>query len=134
VLNPYDPTEAFKKPKKDKARNSLARIHGSHDHLDYLFNDSLMSWRTRRSSARASRVYRPCFSAFNSGWTAGFGVEWAFWSNWSARIEYDFVGLNSRTFSLASPTGGLPAGDQFTSNNRNIQLANVGINYKFGPW
>jgi outer membrane immunogenic protein len=75
-------------------------------------------------------------SSTNSGWTAGFGVEWAFWYNWSARIEYDFVGLNSRTFSLASPTGGLPAGDQFTSNNRNIQLVNVGINYKFGwgPW
>jgi outer membrane immunogenic protein len=50
------------------------------------------------------------------------------------RIEYDFVGLNSRTFTFANSIGGLPAGDQFTSNNRNIQLVNVGINYKFGPW
>ncbi len=24
------------------------------------------------------------------GWTAGAGIEWAFWGNWSARIEYDF--------------------------------------------
>jgi outer membrane immunogenic protein len=69
----------------------------------------------------------------NSGWTAGAGVEWAFRRNWSARIEYDFVGLNSRTFTLANSIGGLPAGDQFTSSNRNIQLVNVGINYKFAP-
>ena len=66
----------------------------------------------------------------NAGWTAGFGFEWAFWSNWSARLEYDFVGLHNQTFSLASPIGS----DVFTSNNRNIQLVNVGINYKFGPW
>ncbi len=72
----------------------------------------------------------------NSGWTLGFGAEWAFWANWSARIEYDFVGLNSGTFTLANSVGGLPAGDQFVGNNRHINLVNVGLNYKFGwgPW
>jgi len=70
----------------------------------------------------------------NSGWTAGLGVEWAFWGNWSARLEYDFVGLNSETFTLPTAVGGLPAGDQFSGNNRNIQMVNVGINYTFGGW
>jgi outer membrane immunogenic protein len=70
----------------------------------------------------------------NSGWTAGGGIEWAFWGNWSARIEYDFVGLNTRTLTFPVSVGGLPAGDQFSSSNRNIQLVNVGLNYKFGPW
>jgi outer membrane immunogenic protein len=72
-------------------------------------------------------------SSNNSGWTAGIGFEWAFWANWSARLEYDFIGLNGRQFVLANSIGGLPAGDPFTNNNRNIQLVNVGINYKFGP-
>jgi outer membrane immunogenic protein len=70
----------------------------------------------------------------NWAWTAGVGVEWAFWGNWSARLEYDYVGLNGQTFALATSAGGLPAGDSFTGNGRNIQLANFGINYKFGGW
>jgi outer membrane immunogenic protein len=70
----------------------------------------------------------------NWGWTGGVGVEWAFSGNWSARIEYNFVGLNGQTFTLPSSVGGLPAGDQFTGNNRDIQLVNAGINYKFRGW
>ena len=70
----------------------------------------------------------------NWAWTAGAGLEWAFWGNWSARLEYDYVGLNGQTFALATSAGGLPAGDRFTGNGRNIQLANFGINYKFGRW
>jgi outer membrane immunogenic protein len=74
-------------------------------------------------------------STSNSNWgfAGGFGVEWAFWGNWSTRLEYDFVGLN-QSFTLPASAGGLPAGDQFNGNTRNIQLVNVGINYKFGGW
>jgi hypothetical protein len=60
-------------------------------------------------------------------------VEWAFWNNWSARLEYDYIGLNSQTFTVPAPGfAGLPAGDQFTSHNRDVQMVNLGINYKFG--
>ena len=67
----------------------------------------------------------------NWGWTAGAGVEWAFLGTWSVRAEYDYVGLNNQSFTVA---GGAPFGPTFTSNNRNIQLFTTGINYKFGPW
>ncbi len=70
----------------------------------------------------------------NWGWTAGLGVEWTFWGNWSARVEYDYVGLNNPTFTLPTAVGALPAGDQFTGNNRFIQLVNAGVNYRFGGW
>ena len=70
----------------------------------------------------------------NVGWIAGLGVEWTFWENWSARLECDFVGLNSATLSFPTALGGLPAGDQFSGNNRSIQMVNVGINYEFGSW
>jgi outer membrane immunogenic protein len=69
----------------------------------------------------------------NFGWTLGVGVEWAFWGNWSTRLEYDYVGLNNQSFTIPAPGfAGLIAGDQFTGNNRNIQMVNLGINYKFG--
>src|SRR5262249_5130778 len=34
----------------------------------------------------------------NSGWLVGAGIEWAFAPNWSAKLEYNFLGLDSRTF------------------------------------
>ena len=70
----------------------------------------------------------------NWGWVAGFGGEWAFWGTWSARVEFDYVGLNTQTFTLPGAAGGLPAGDQFNGNNRFIQVVNAGVNYKFGAW
>jgi outer membrane immunogenic protein len=64
----------------------------------------------------------------NSGWLVGAGVEWTFAGNWSAKVEYDYLGLSSRTF--ASPGFILP-GDTFTTNP-NIQMVKLGINYRFG--
>jgi outer membrane immunogenic protein len=65
----------------------------------------------------------------NSGWLVGVGIEWAFAPNWSAKFEYDYLGLNSRTFTV--PGGGFLAGDSFTINNPNVQTVKVGINYLF---
>jgi len=48
-----------------------------------------------------------------SGWLLGAGIEWAFAPNWSAKLEYDFLGLEDRTFVV--PPGFLLAGDTFTS-------------------
>jgi outer membrane immunogenic protein len=74
----------------------------------------------------------PSFANSNWGWTAGAGVEWAFWDTWSLRIEYDYIGLNGQTFTVPAPGSlGFPTGTIFTGNNRNIQMANFGINYKF---
>ena len=68
----------------------------------------------------------------NFGWTAGVGVEWAFAGNWSARVEYDFIGLQNQTVTVAP--GGFFGGDTININNRNISLLTAGLNYKFGGW
>jgi len=68
----------------------------------------------------------------NYGWTVGAGLEYAFWGNWSARVEYDYIGLTNQTFTLTNGGGGLPAGDQFSGSGRNVQMFTAGINYKFG--
>jgi len=65
----------------------------------------------------------------NSGWLVGAGIEWAFAPNWSVKIEYDYLGLNSQTFS--APAGGFLAGDTFTTKNPNVQMVKVGANYLF---
>jgi outer membrane immunogenic protein len=63
-------------------------------------------------------------SSSNLGWTAGAGVEWAFWNTVSVRVEYDYIGLNNQTISAG--------GYNFSSSSRNIQFVNLGLNYKFG--
>jgi outer membrane receptor protein involved in Fe transport len=65
------------------------------------------------------------------GWTAGFGLEWAFWNNWSLRAEYDYIGLSNQTFTVA-PGPTTFGGDVITFNNRSISIMTVALNYKFG--
>jgi outer membrane immunogenic protein len=65
----------------------------------------------------------------NFGWTAGVGIEWAFAGNWSARAEYDYIGLQNQSTTV---TGGAFGGDTININNRAISMLTAGLNYKFG--
>jgi high affinity Mn2+ porin len=67
---------------------------------------------------------------YESGWTAGAGVEFAVSGNWSAKAEYDYIDLSSRTYDLSG--FGLPG----VNVEPRIQLAKLGLNYRFGdvPW
>jgi outer membrane immunogenic protein len=70
-----------------------------------------------------------------SGWTAGIGVEWAFSGNWSARAEYDYIGLQNQTYTATGlPLRGGLTNDSVSANNRNIQMVTAGVNYKFSGW
>jgi outer membrane immunogenic protein len=64
-----------------------------------------------------------------SGWLVGGGIEWALAPNWSVKVEYDYLGLNSRTFTV--PAGTFLAGDTFSTSNPNVQMVKVGANYLF---
>jgi outer membrane immunogenic protein len=66
-----------------------------------------------------------------SGWLVGGGLEWAFADNWSAKFEYDYLGLGGRTFTVPVGSPLLLVGDTFTTGNRNFQMAKVGLNYRF---
>jgi outer membrane immunogenic protein len=61
----------------------------------------------------------------NSGWLVGGGLEWAFASNWSAKFEYDYIGLRSWSWSSVL----FPA-ETFTAS-RNLSEFKVGLNYRF---
>jgi outer membrane immunogenic protein len=64
------------------------------------------------------------------GWLVGAGAEYAFTNNWTVKFEYDYLGLGNRTFVVPA-TAPFLAGDTFTSNNRNVQMVKVGVNYLF---
>ena len=67
----------------------------------------------------------------NSGWLAGAGIEWGFAPNWTARLEYDFLGLNNQTFTVPAGTSfGNPA-SSITITDRDVQTLTVGVNYLF---
>jgi outer membrane immunogenic protein len=68
-------------------------------------------------------------SGTQSGWLFGGGIEWAFWNNWSAKLEYDYIGLGNTSFTV--PAGPVLAGDTFTLHNQNVQMVKIGINYLF---
>jgi outer membrane immunogenic protein len=66
----------------------------------------------------------------NSGWLVGGGLEWAFASNWTAKVEFDYLVLANRSFVVP---GGAPflVGDTFISTRRDVQMLKVGMNYLF---
>jgi opacity protein-like surface antigen len=74
------------------------------------------------------------------GGLVGAGVEHAITPAWSVKLEYDFVGLGGETVAtpqgLVQPTPGVnlynftPAGT--TRVTQKFQVANLGLNYKFG--
>jgi outer membrane immunogenic protein len=66
----------------------------------------------------------------NSGFLVGVGVEWAFLPNWSAKLEYDFLGLDDRRFFASAGFRSL-TGDTFVERNRDVQMVKVGVNYRF---
>jgi outer membrane immunogenic protein len=68
------------------------------------------------------------------GWTAGAGLEWAFTGNWSARVEYDFIGLQEQNFTVSRTPATRFAGDTINVNDRTIQIITAGLNYKFSLW
>jgi outer membrane immunogenic protein len=71
------------------------------------------------------------------GWTVGFGAEWAFWNNWSAKLEYDFMDFGSKTVTvngaIAPGTPGATAASFGLVNEQTIQEVKFGINYKIMP-
>lgn len=60
-----------------------------------------------------------------SGWTIGGGVEWAFYNNWSAKLEYLYIDFGDGPTIPASATINGVSG-KLTDN-----IVRAGLNYKF---
>ena len=62
------------------------------------------------------------------GWTVGAGVEWAFWDNWSVKLEYDFLDFGSGTVTFNDSLFGAAN----ISVSQRISEVKLGVNYRFG--
>lgn len=67
-------------------------------------------------------------SATRTGYVLGSGLEYALTPAWSAKIEYNYIDLGSKTVALTDAAGDV-------SNvliGQQLQLVKMGMNYKFG--
>ena len=59
------------------------------------------------------------------GWTAGGGVEWAFYENWSVKVEYDYYGFGHSTVLMSDSNLGLSAP---VDVKQSVQTVRLGLN------
>jgi outer membrane immunogenic protein len=78
------------------------------------------------ANVQANAGVLPFSSATETGWTAGGGVEYAFLPNWSAKLEYMYVGLPNASCGLAN------CGSSTTNVSVNENVIRGGVNFRFG--
>lgn len=72
------------------------------------------------------------YSDTRVGWTAGGGVEWMFWPNWSAKVEYLYYDLGSVSHTAAVvPAVGAAAFFADTRQRFDGHVVRAGLNYHF---
>ena len=70
----------------------------------------------------------------HNGFTVGAGVEWGLASNWSAKLEYDYVNFGTTNFNLALTsvaTGVVTSAAR--SSISDLHMVKVGFSYHFNP-
>ena len=63
-----------------------------------------------------------------TGWTAGVGFEYMFLPNWSAFVEYDYMGFGTKTVPFTAPDSSF---SESWDIRQNVQAVLVGLNFRF---
>jgi outer membrane immunogenic protein len=67
-----------------------------------------------------------------TGWTVGGGVEWGFWGNWSAKLEYDYMNFGTKTESRNNINFiGTSPNPLLRDVDFKLNVVKLGINYRF---
>jgi outer membrane immunogenic protein len=66
------------------------------------------------------------------GWTAGVGVEWALWDDWSVKLEYDYYGFGTRNVTFIEQSAAFPSGPE--NIKQTIQTIELGLNFHVSAW
>jgi outer membrane immunogenic protein len=71
------------------------------------------------------------------GWMFGTGVEHAFFGNWSAKVEYDYLDFGTKTVAIngaITPVAAAAIPASFgVQNQQHINEVKAGINWRFAP-
>lgn len=87
-----------------------------------------VAWVHDRDVVLESGVLFERADTTRTGWTAGVGFEYMFLPNWSAFVEYDYMGFGTRTVRFTAADG------SFTETwdiKQNVQAVLVGLNFRF---
>ena len=89
------------------------------------------------AAARVEAAYAAAGTASKSdtliGWTAGAGVEYNLWSNWSARAEYRYASFGEQTLSFAGSNAAANNTNNYKWKVEHTEHAvRVGLTYRFG--
>jgi outer membrane immunogenic protein len=91
--------------------------------LGYAF-DRVLVYGTGGFAWGSDKVQAVLGSTSNrTGWTAGAGIEYAFWGPWSAKVEYLHYDLGNAMSAIGDPFNLHETGD----------LVRAGVNWKFVP-
>ena len=60
----------------------------------------------------------------------GAGLEYAFWGNWSAKIEYNYIDFRSEDYNFPVSVGPIHL-DFGTTIHERVHLIKAGLNYRF---
>jgi outer membrane immunogenic protein len=68
-----------------------------------------------------------------TGYMVGTGIEYALGSNWSAKVEYDFMdfGTKSLNFPFTGTTFGPVTVPLFADDRERVHVVRAGLNYRF---
>jgi outer membrane immunogenic protein len=74
-------------------------------------------------------------SATLDGLLIGLGLEYAFFNNWTAKFEYDYLGFGSKNVLFTTTCSGIFCGSPISTNTQNVSadkhIFKIGLNYKF---
>jgi outer membrane immunogenic protein len=70
-------------------------------------------------------------SVTRPGWTVGGGLEWAFWNNWSAKVEYNLYNFDTRNLAFPGTIAGVPEVVPSIDIKETISTVKFGVNYRF---
>ncbi len=67
-----------------------------------------------------------------TGWTVGAGLEYAFWDNWSVKVEYNYLNFDRDNHSFTYTANTTPAGlvERYDVDQQ-VQIVKLGVNYRF---
>jgi outer membrane immunogenic protein len=71
-----------------------------------------------------------------TGWTVGFGVEYAFYNNWSAKLEYNYLDFGKKAICFVNTQECSGDTSVLTTVDQQLHVVKAGLNYKFnwGLW
>jgi len=127
----------------DWTGTATTRIGIAHDHWLF-YGKAGAAWAhtnyTDTWTAPGLGALGPLFSGTGSstrtGWTVGTGIEYAFWNNWSAKLEYDYMNFGSPTTAINGTILPGVVGIPFSAglqNNQQINEVKFGLNYRIAP-